>query len=88
MALKDIFGQPNQGAHKYRIFGFAAVDILLTILLALLITYFLGFSWYKLLVVLITLLIVAELIHAALGVQTKFITLLTGAPFPPAQTKK
>ncbi len=29
---KDIFGKPNEGVHKYRIFNLAIVDIILTIL--------------------------------------------------------
>jgi hypothetical protein len=37
---KDIFGRPNEGAHSIRIFGFAAVDIILTILAAFLIAKF------------------------------------------------
>ena len=36
---KDIFGKPNTGVHKYRFFGVAVVDVVLTILLAALISY-------------------------------------------------
>lgn len=31
---KDIFGKPGEGVHKYRIFGLAAVDLILTIFAA------------------------------------------------------
>jgi hypothetical protein len=37
---KDIFGKPNTGAHKYRFLGIAIVDVLATILVALIFTYF------------------------------------------------
>jgi len=30
----DLFGKPNEGIHKPRIFGLAAVDVLLTVLAA------------------------------------------------------
>ena len=29
---KDIFGKPNTGVHKYRLFGLAIVDVILTII--------------------------------------------------------
>lgn len=38
---KDILGIPNQGVHSFRIFNIAIVDVLLTILAAFIISYFL-----------------------------------------------
>ena len=38
---KDMFGKPNQGVHSFRIFNIAIVDVLLTILAAFIISYFL-----------------------------------------------
>ena len=38
---KDMFGKPNQGVHSFRIFNIAIVDVLLTILAAYIISYFL-----------------------------------------------
>lgn len=35
---KDIFGKPNEGVHSFRVFGFAAVDIILTLLAAFIIS--------------------------------------------------
>jgi hypothetical protein len=37
---KNALGVPNEGAHSYRILDFAVVDITMTILLALAISYF------------------------------------------------
>lgn len=37
---KDILGKPGKGAHSYRIFNIAIVDVLLTILLAYIISFF------------------------------------------------
>lgn len=46
---KDIFGKPNAGIHKYRIFNLAVMDIAQTILVGLLL------SWYFKLNIWITL---------------------------------
>ena len=37
---KDILGKPKEGLHKYRFFGVAVVDVILTIIVALIISYF------------------------------------------------
>jgi len=37
---KDMFGKPNTGLHKYRLFNIAIVDVLLTIIFAY------GISWF------------------------------------------
>lgn len=41
---KNIFAKPNEGIHSLRLFGFAVVDIIMTIVAALLISYFFKFS--------------------------------------------
>jgi len=38
---KDIFGAPGSGAHSYRMLGFAAVDVIMTILVIALTAYLL-----------------------------------------------
>jgi hypothetical protein len=49
---KNILGEPGKGIHKYRIFNIAIVDVLLTILLALFISYIIKTNfWITLLVV-------------------------------------
>ena len=37
---KEIFGKPNTGIHKYRLFNIAIADVLLTIIFAY------GISWF------------------------------------------
>lgn len=37
---KNIFGEPGKGAHSYRIMNIAVVDVVLTILVAWIISYF------------------------------------------------
>ena len=38
---KNIFGEPNTGLHSYRIFDIAVVDAVSTIILAVILSYFL-----------------------------------------------
>jgi len=45
---KNIFGEPGTGIHSYRVFGFAAVDILGTILGALFISWIFDTHFYQL----------------------------------------
>lgn len=44
---RKIFGIPKSGIHKYRIFNLAVVDILLTLLLAFIISYYFKIQIYK-----------------------------------------
>ena len=66
-----LFGVPGTGAHSYRIFGLAAVDIFLTILLAATTAKYTNSSF---LVHLIFWLIVGEVLHYLFGTQTAFLT--------------
>ena len=36
---KNVLGKPNEGIHSYRIFNIAIIDVILTILLALILFY-------------------------------------------------
>jgi hypothetical protein len=49
---KDVFGKPSEGVHKYRMFGIAVIDTVMTILGAYLISYFSGYTFWKVLVIL------------------------------------
>ena len=69
----DIFGKPNTGAHTYRVFGFAVVDTLATILVAWLIHYVWKTEFWTTLVV---FFVVGEILHYGMGVQTQFLTTL------------
>jgi hypothetical protein len=41
---KNIFGEPNKGVHSIRIFGFAFVDVILTIIIAMITGYLFNVS--------------------------------------------
>ena len=57
---KDIFGKPNEGAHSYRIFNIAIVDLVATIIVAKIISDYYNFCFYKTLVSLFILGIIAH----------------------------
>lgn len=47
---KDIFGRPKEGAHAYRIFDIAVIDVMFTVIAAFLITHFFHVALWKSLV--------------------------------------
>ena len=64
---KDIFGRPKEGAHSYRIFDIAVVDVAATVFVAFMIAYFFGVAFWKSLVVLFLIGIIS---HRAFCVRT------------------
>ena len=64
---KDIFGRPREGAHAYRLFDIAIVDVAATVLLALVISRIFGLSFWKSLV---GLFIIGIISHRAFCVRT------------------
>jgi len=66
---KDIFGKPNTGIHSRRLFGFAMVDTVETIIAAMLISYFFE---YPFLLVLVSVFIFTICIHRLFCMQTTF----------------
>ncbi len=71
--FKDIFGKPGEGLHGYIIFNIAIVDVLVTILLAFLISKYFKVCMYKTLIVLFLLGIIS---HRLFGVRTTIDKLL------------
>jgi len=65
---KDIFGRPREGAHAYRLFDIAIVDVTATVLLAFVISRVSSHSFWKSLVV---LFIIGIISHRAFCVRTK-----------------
>ncbi len=70
---KDILGKPKTGAHSYRIFNIAIVDVLLTILASFLISYFSQIPFWK---VLIFLFLLGIVLHRLFCVRTTIDKLL------------
>jgi len=64
---KDIFGRPREGAHAYRIFDIAVVDVAATVVVAYVIARAFGFVFWKSLV---ALFIIGIISHRAFCVRT------------------
>lgn len=77
---KNIFGEVGKGAHSYRFFNVAVVDVLLTVLAAFLLSWMTKLSFFYSAVLLFTLGIIA---HRAFCVRTTVDKVL----FPNANTK-
>jgi hypothetical protein len=70
---KDILGVPGKGVHSYRIFNVAFVDVIMTIIGAFLISYFLKISF---LYTIIFLFILGIILHHIFCVRTTIDKLL------------
>ena len=64
---KHILGVPGQGPHSYRIFNIAIVDVILTIILAYIISYLFKISLVKTSII---LFILGILLHRLFCVRT------------------
>lgn len=69
---RDILGRPEEGVHSYTLFGVAAADLIGTILIALLIAVFRKLAFVPVFLVLFGL---GEVLHAAIGVDTRLLRL-------------
>lgn len=73
---KDIFGKSGQGIHSIRIFNIAVVDMLLTILAAVLIGKYFRLNVKGMIWVFAVLLLMSLVIHEAFCVDTTLTKLL------------
>jgi hypothetical protein len=71
--FRHIFGKERQGIHAYRFLDIAIVDLLLTILVAYLISKYWKFKFW---IVLLILLVLSVLAHLLFCVKSKFVSLL------------
>lgn len=73
--FSDIFGKPNEGVHSYRIFNIAIVDVISTIIGALIISYIFNINFILLLIFMFLLGIV---LHRLFCVNTTINKLIFG----------
>jgi len=64
---KDALGKPNKGIHSYRFMGVAIVDVIMTLIGAMLISYF---TKYSFLIVSVFLFILGIILHRLFCVRT------------------
>ena len=72
-AYKNALGRPNQGVHAYRLFGFAIVDVVMSVLGAIVIHAYTG---YRLDGVLAAVFLSGIFLHWLFCVETKVSRLL------------
>lgn len=65
----DIFGKSGEGLHSYRLGPFAAVDLILTVIVAILISFIVDSSILKIFII---LWIIAEILHKIFCIKTTF----------------
>ena len=70
---KDIFGKPNQGYRKKRLFGISLIDIITTLLFSFFISTIFKYKYIHTFVILILLSIV---VHKLFNVNTALINFL------------
>ena len=70
---KDIFGKPKEGAHSYRIFDIAIVDVIFTILGAIIIAYIFNLDYTNTIIILFILGIVMHRIFCVETTVDKFL---------------
>jgi fatty acid desaturase len=72
---RNIFGAPRTGNHSYRILDLAVVDVVATLLMAVLIAIFTSYSFISVAAV---LFITGIVLHRIFHVNTKINTLIFG----------
>jgi len=64
---KNILGEPDKGIHSYRLFGLAIADVIMTIIVAWVLSYFFKLGFAKTLIILFLLGII---LHRSFCVRT------------------
>jgi hypothetical protein len=73
----NALGEPGKGVHATRIFGFSWNDIWMTVVAALLTSFFFDITWWK---SLIAWFIAGEILHYVYGVKTAFLEMVGLTP--------
>ena len=74
---KDIFGKPNTGLHKYRIFNIAIIDVVATLILAKIIQYIVNSKSVRYSSYVILLLVLSVIVHKLFCVDTTITRLFS-----------
>jgi len=73
--FKDIFGKPNEGVHSHRFLGIAIVDVISTIIGALIISYIFNDNFFS---ILLLLFLIGIVLHRLFCVNTTINKFLFG----------
>jgi fatty-acid desaturase len=72
---KNIFGKEGEGAHSIRFLNLAIVDVILTVIGALLISYFIKVNFF---IIFIILMLIAIILHRLFCVNTTINKMIFG----------
>jgi hypothetical protein len=70
---KDIFGAPNTGAHRYRIFNIAIVDVLVTLIGAYVISLYVSYTFTTVAIIVFIAGIIAHRLFCVRTTVDKFL---------------
>jgi prepilin signal peptidase PulO-like enzyme (type II secretory pathway) len=72
-----IFGKPNEGVHKYRLFGMGLVDLIGTLLLAIILKLFINkLKDENIIILFLVIFAIGQVLHFLFGVNTAFINFI------------
>ena len=72
---KNMFGKPNEGIRKYRLFDIALMDTAVVIFIGIIISYFTGYNiWFVLAVLFISGIIAHRLFCVRTGLDKKLFS--------------
>lgn len=72
---KHIFGKEKEGIHKYRIFDIAIVDVIGTVVIGVIISYYAKWNYY---ITVLLLFIIAIILHRLFCVNTTINKMIFG----------
>jgi len=73
--FRDILGRPNEGIHSYRLFNLAIVDVILTVIGAIIISKVFN---YNFLMVLLIIFVLGIILHRIFCVNTTINKIIFG----------
>jgi hypothetical protein len=73
--FKNIFGKEGEGVHSIRIFNLAVIDIILTIIGAIIISYYIKINFW---IVFIILILIGIILHRLFCVNTTINKMIFG----------
>ena len=72
----NIFGEPRKGVHSYRLYDFAIIDIIFTMIGTFLIGTYYKYNFNKMIILFLIIFFIGQILHLLFCVKTKFIQIL------------
>jgi hypothetical protein len=72
----NIFGEPRKGIHSYRLFDFAIIDIIFTIIPIYILGLYYNYTLKNIILLILIIFFIGQILHLLFCVKTKFIEIL------------